>query len=106
MTTETFVSEPIKPMIETADTSRMAAGTPGLPAAFSWRGEELRIVAVLRAWKETGTCRHSRTEQYLRKHWYEVELSSGQRAKLYFERKARSGSLKKRWWLYTIEEGP
>ena len=104
MTAEAFVSEPIKPVIETADVSAMAAGSPGLPHEFVWRGETLRVAAVIRTWRETGPCQHSRSEMYVRKHWFEVETDRGQRAKIYFERRARDRSRGKRWWLYAISE--
>ena len=104
MPTDTFVSEPIKPVASTADANAMATGGPGLPSEFTWRGEQLQVVAVIRAWRETGPCQHSRTESYVRKHWFEVETAAGQRAKIYFERRARGSDRKRRWWLYTIEE--
>lgn len=100
----TFVSESIKPIVSTADVGAMATGAPGLPAEFVWRGELLRIAAVIRAWRETGPCSHSRTESYVRKHWYEVETDTKRRAQIYFERRARDRNRKQRWWLYTIEE--
>ena len=104
MSTETFVSEPIKPVTSTSNANAMATGGPGLPSEFTWRGERLTIVALFRAWRETGPCQHSRSESYVRKHWFEVETAEGQRAKIYFERKTRGRDLKRRWWLYTIEE--
>jgi len=51
---ERFVSEAIIPVISTCDASRMAAGEPGLPRAFLWRGRTIEIAAVLRTWRETG----------------------------------------------------
>jgi len=99
-----FVSEPIKPVVATADVNAMAAGNPGLPREFVWRGEKLEIAAVLRTWRETGLCRHSRSESYVRKHWFEVETLSNRRARIYFERQARGGNRKQRWWLFSIEE--
>ena len=70
-----FVSEAIKPVVETADTNAMAAGGPGLPQEFVWRDQPLRIAAVLRTWRETGPCKHGSSESYVRKHWFEVHLS-------------------------------
>lgn len=46
--TERFVSEPIQPVTATYDTARMAAGEPGLPRAFTWRGRTIEVAAVLR----------------------------------------------------------
>jgi phosphoribosylglycinamide formyltransferase-1 len=68
---ERFVSEPIQPLTETADTSRMAIGEPGLPQKFVWRGRTIIVTAVLRSWRETGKCRRGSPEMYVRKHWYE-----------------------------------
>ncbi len=98
----TFVSESIRPATSTADTHAMAGGGPGLPEAFVWRGETLRVVAVVRAWKETGPCTHGSVEQYVRKHWFEVETESHGPAKLYFERRARGKNVLKRWWLFSV----
>jgi phosphoribosylglycinamide formyltransferase-1 len=100
-----FVSEAIKPVVETADSNAMAAGGPGLPREFIWRGEAVRIAAVLRTWRETGSCRHGSSESYVRKHWFEVRTASGRKAQIYFERQPRSHGKAKRWWLYTIEKG-
>jgi hypothetical protein len=73
---ERFISEPINPLTETADTSRMAIGEPGLPRKFFWRGRTISVTAVIRSWRKTGRCRHGSTEMYVRKHWYEVETDS------------------------------
>lgn len=62
----------------------MAAGEPGLPREFVWRGRTVRITAVLRTWRETGPCRHGSPERYVRKHWYEVATDSGGMMKIYF----------------------
>ena len=99
----TFVSEPIKPVVATSDVNAMAAGKPGLPHEFVWRGEPLHIAAVIRTWRETGRCRHSGSESYVRKHWFEVETTSSQRARIYFERQARGRNRTRRWWLFSIE---
>jgi len=83
----------------------MAAGEPGLPKRFLWRGHEYAVVNVLRKWKESGPCRHGNGEVYLRKHWFEVLTTSGQRMTVYFQRQARRGSSPKaRWWVYTVAE--
>ena len=106
---ERFVSEAITPVIATIDTSRMTAGEPGLPRQFLWRGRTIEIVAVLRAWHETGRCSHGSTEMYVRKHWYEVATTSDGTMKIYFERHPRRGLKGARWWLFSIsepEEGP
>ena len=80
---ERFISEPIKPLTETADTSRMAIGEPGLPKKFIWRGRTIYVSAVLRTWRKTGKCRHGSTEMYVRRHWYEVATESDGVMKIY-----------------------
>jgi hypothetical protein len=101
---ERFVSEAIKPLIETADTSRMAIGEPGLPHKFVWRGRTITVAAVLHSWHETGKCRHGSPEMYVRKHWYEVATVSDGIMKVYFERQPRGGRRGARWWLFSIRE--
>jgi hypothetical protein len=103
---ERFISEPIIPLTETADTSRMAIGEPGLPQKFFWRGRTVCVKAVLRSWRETGKCRHDSPEMYVRKHWYEVATESDGIMKLYFDRQPRLGRKRKeaRWWLFSIRE--
>ncbi|MFZ0132487.1 MAG: DUF6504 family protein [Desulfobacterales bacterium] len=101
---EKFISEPIKPLTETADTSRMAIGEPGLPNKFVWRGQTICVTVVLRTWRETGKCRHGSPEMYVRKHWYEVLTETDGVMKIYFERQARRGKGKARWWLFSLLE--
>ena len=101
---EQFISEPIKPLTETADTSRMAIGEPGLPQKFVWRGQTIVVTAVLRSWRETGRCRHGSPEMYVRKHWYEVATDSDRIMKIYFERQPRRGEKGARWWLFSVRE--
>ena len=99
---ERFVSEAIKPVAGTADTSRMAIGEPGLPRQFVWRGQTITIAAMLRTWHETGRCRHGSPEVYVRKHWYEVATASNGTMKLYFDRQPRTGRKNARWWLFSM----
>ena len=101
---ERLISEAIKPLTETADTSRMAIGEPGLPRKFVWRGRTVTVTAVLSTWRETGKCRHGSPEMYVRKHWYEVVTASDGTMKLYFERQPRGGRKGARWWLISIRE--
>jgi phosphoribosylglycinamide formyltransferase-1 len=101
---ERLISEAVKPLTETADTSRMAIGEPGLPWKFVWRGRTICVTAVLRSWRETGKCRHGSPEMYVRKHWYEVATESDGIMKLYFERQPRRGQKGARWWLFSIRE--
>ena len=99
---QSFVSEPIKPVVATADPNAMAVGGPGLPHEFVWRGETLGIAAVIRTWRETGPCKHGSSEAYVRKHWFEVLTTSNKTAKIYFERQPRGRKQTKRWWLFSI----
>ncbi|MCX7891508.1 MAG: DUF6504 family protein [Burkholderiales bacterium] len=99
---ERFVSEPIQPVVATADASRMAAGEPGLPAEFSWRGRPLVVARVLASWRETGPCRHGSGERYVRKHWYEIATPAGETMKIYFERQPRRGQRASHWRLYSV----
>ena len=99
---ERFVSEVIRPVVATSATSRMAAGEPGLPSEFMWRGRTIKIAAVLRTWRETGKCRHGSPEMYVRKHWFEVATTANSTMKIYFDRQAPRGKPKApRWWLFS-----
>lgn len=102
-----FISEPIQPVRGTFDTGRMAAGEPGLPRRFTWRGRPFEIQTVIRTWREPGPCRHGSGERYVRKHCYDVLLTTGATAVLYFERQARAKSqARQRWWLFSFSEAP
>ena len=100
--TAQFVGEPLKAVGATLDAARMAAGGPGLPQRFTWRGRDIRIVEVRRAWRETGPCHHGSGERYVRKHWYEVATASDGVMTIYFQRQPRGGRKTARWWLFTI----
>ena len=102
--TEQLISEALTPVVATGDTSRMAIGEPGLPREFLWRGETVRITAVLRTWKETGKCTHGSPELYVRKHWYEVVTRDHGTLKIYFDRnpRTRRGRKEPLWWLFSI----
>jgi hypothetical protein len=101
---ERFISEVIRPVGTTFDTSRMAVGEPGLPREFKWRERTIKIAAVLRTWRETGKCRHGSPELYVRKHWFEVATTSNTTMKIYFDRQPRKKQISDRWWLFTICE--
>ena len=98
-----FVSESIKPILESADVHAMASGGPGMPTEFIWRGEKFKIASVTNTWRESGPCRNGSKESYVRKHWYDVKTDSNKNAKIYFERTLRSRNQLKRWWLFSIE---
>ena len=86
------------------DVSAMAAGEPGLPGRFVWRGTEYEVARVLEKWKSAGPCRHGSGAQYVRRHWYRVETTNGARMELYFDRQARVPRKSQRWWLATVCE--
>jgi hypothetical protein len=98
-----FISEQIRPVAETIDTSAMVRGEPGLPRKFVWRGKEYTVDTVLEKWKEYGDCTSGSDERYLRKHWFLIRTTDGHEMKIYFERQAKSKrEVKTRWWLYTL----
>jgi len=99
---EQFVSEPIEPVVAGCDIARMAAGEPGLPREFIWRGQTIKVVTLLRTWRETGKCRHGSWELYVRKHWFEVATATHGIMKIYFDRQPRGGRRAGRWWLFSI----
>ena len=106
---ERFIGEPIKPLTETADTSRMAVGEPGLPRQFAWRDRTIIVKAVLRVSKGTGKCHRGSPEMYVRKHWYEVATVSDGIMKIYFDRQGKGRKQAPRWWLFSTrdpEESP
>jgi hypothetical protein len=80
----------------------MCAGEPGLPGRFVWRGTNYEVARVLEKWKTTGACHHGSTEQYVRRHWFKVEITDGTHMEIYFERQPRSKPKKQRWWLAAI----
>jgi hypothetical protein len=97
-----FVCEPVKPVEGSFDASTMAAGEPGLPGRFVWRGVEYEVARVLEKWKTTGPCKHGSGEQYVRRHWYRVETVDGTRMELYFDRQVRTKQRAQRWWLAAV----
>jgi hypothetical protein len=101
---ERFIDEPLEPVVATADTSLMAAGGPGLPKAFWWHGQLVQVTAVLRAWRETGPCRHGSGEMYARKHWFEIATGEQKTMKIYFARQSRRSRKEPRWWLFSVSE--
>ncbi len=80
----------------------MGRGEPGVPRAFSWRGERYEIERVEASWKSHG---EDRGDTYVRRHWYDVITTDGKRMRLYFDRNpGRRGSSRSRWWLYSVEQ--
>ena len=98
-----FVGERIAPIPGAADARAMAAGAPGLPRRFTWRGKEYEVQAVLATRRELGPCRSGSPEQYVRKHWFTIRTTGGDRMQVYCDRQPRRGkNPKARWWLFTV----
>lgn len=102
---EEFVSEPITPQAGTFDATPMAAGLPGLPSGFDWRGAPFEIVERLDAWKQSGPEKgRADGERYLRRHCFRLRMSDGAIWTVYFTRQpSQGGSGKTRWFLYSVE---
>jgi hypothetical protein len=97
-----FVSEPIEPAAGSFDAAAMSRGEPGVPNRFTWRGREFVVDHVIRAWKSST---RDRGELYLRRHWYEIQMTSGERITLYCERQTKNRKKpKQRWWMYGFVE--
>jgi phosphoribosylglycinamide formyltransferase-1 len=96
---ERLVSEPVTPVSGSFNAESMASGSPGVPMAFSWRGAEYRVKAMLGERKTLRGCRNGSTDRYIDKHFYTVETESGEVMTLY---RARTGSKSDKWILYTI----
>ena len=58
---EQFISEAIKPVIDSCDTKSMSIGMPGLPKEFVWRKDKITITETVRTWRSTGACRHGKS---------------------------------------------
>lgn len=103
-----FVSEAITPVAESMTLGGLARGEPGLPGRFIWRGREYAVVAVRQAWKDYRPEGHSPgAELYLRKHWYRLEMATGEEMTVYCDRAARNPKKPtQRWWLHTIRDAP
>lgn len=83
------------------DAAAMAAGEPGVPRAFTWRGRRFEVVAVLDSRRETEPCRHGSAERYVRRHVSRVRTACGCLAALSGERGSPAGP---RWILRSLEE--
>jgi len=94
-----FIGEPITPDAGSADISAMSRGEPGLPRSFTWRDKHFEVARTISKWKSST---RDRGELYLRKHWFEVELSDGSRITIYCDRQTKNRNKPKaRWWLYS-----
>jgi hypothetical protein len=83
----------------------MAAGLPGLPRAFTWRGARYEIQDCLEAWKQSEPeGGRAGGERYLRRHYFRLHMSDETVWTVYFLRSTpRSGTPTRRWFLYRIE---
>ena len=101
----TFISEPITPAPGAYDPIQMARGEPSAPLRFTWRGTEYHVAKILKTWKSAAPEGHKPgNEVYVRKHWFELETTTGEHMTLYCDRQPQSlRRAKARWWLYSIE---
>lgn len=100
----TFVSEPLTPEAGSGSVEAMARGEPGLPRVFIWRGRRFEVARLLESGKSHG---EDRGDVYVRKHWFEIETTTGARMRVYFDRNrgpGRAKSRQSRWWVYWVEE--
>jgi hypothetical protein len=104
---EEFVSEPLVPHAGTFDVRDMAAGLPGLPTGFDWRGESHQVGQRLETWKQSvAEGGRSGGERYLRRHYFRLRMSDGAIWTVYFVRQApRGASGRQRWFLWTVQRG-
>lgn len=102
---EEFVSEAVTPHAGTFGAAAMAGGLPGLPGGFNWRGASYEVAAELESWKQSGPeVGRMSGERYLRRHYFRLRMSDQSVWTVYFVRQTpRSGSPKRRWFLYAVE---
>ena len=101
---EEFVSEPIVPVPGSFDAGAMSRGEAGVPRRFTWRGRELVVEQLLSSWKSSTA---DRGEMYLRRHWFAVRTTTGERMTLYCDRQAHNTKRpKSRWWIYSAAPAP
>jgi len=97
--TARFVSEVIVAAADSFDPRAISIGEPALPPSFTWKGRTLQIAGVRKTWR---AFKDDRGDTYLKRHYFEVELTDGAVAVVYFDRGARRGAA--RWFLYTLDE--
>lgn len=99
-----FVGEPLQQV--TFDASSLAAGEPGAPVSFTWRGERHLVTEVLDRWKGVAPDRiHGSDEKYVEKHWFRFRTNTGYQMNVYFDRASSRAAQRfgSRWWLYSLE---
>lgn len=92
------MSRPIAPA-GNAFVTPATGSEPPVPAAFVVEEQLLNVTLVARSWRST---KSDRGDNYLKRHWFELETAEGPRLEVYFDREARRGA--PQWWLYTIDE--
>jgi hypothetical protein len=92
-----FVSRPIVPAGDGFITDARGSEPP-VPRGFIWDDRTLAITAVVRSWRSS---KMDRGDNYLKRHWFELETSEGATIEVYYERETRRGASP--WYLYTIK---
>lgn len=63
-------------------TESMASGVPGVPRHFRWRERAYTVARVLGTRKDTGPCTSGSGERYVRRHFFDIETTDGERMTL------------------------
>ncbi|MFP4510755.1 MAG: DUF6504 family protein [Spirochaetaceae bacterium] len=77
-----MVPEAIEPEPGSFMTESMATGIPGVPRRFRWRERTYTVARVFANRKDTGPCRHGSGERYVRRHFFDIETTDGDRMTL------------------------
>ncbi|MBV8082579.1 MAG: GNAT family N-acetyltransferase [Candidatus Eremiobacteraeota bacterium] len=99
VTRPVFVSERITPAPGSADVSALSHGEPGVPRAFTWRGQRYEVLRQRGSSRDMGS---DRGDVYVRRHYYGLETTDQLLMTVYFERNPSDRSKRKAWWLYTV----
>jgi hypothetical protein len=97
-----LISEAIVPAAGLFDAGPMAAGEPGLPQGFEWRGRTLAVRVCESRWKKYGPG-DGGGGVYLRRHYFRLVMEDGEVWIVYCERRIARSTRGSRWVLYTIE---
>lgn len=98
MSTEKFVSEPIKVDVSSIRSIDLGTGAPGCPMRFFWRGREFRVATVLESGRQLRA--HDSREKYVRSHSVRVLTEDGYEMVLRYDRQVRRNP----WRLFTVKE--